>query len=67
MYKHIFTAIAACLLIPAAALSVHLAQPASHNAPAAETAVSQPAESRETQDLGAVEARLGQLLSLIHI
>lgn len=64
MYKHIFTAIAACLLIPAAVLSASLAHPASHKAPAAETAVSQPAESRETQDLGAVEARLGQLLKL---
>lgn len=64
MYKHIFTAIAACLLIPAAAFSVHLAHPASHKATVEETTLSQPAESRETQDLGAVEARLGQLLKL---
>lgn len=64
MYKHIFTAIAACLLIPAAVLSASLAHPASHKATVEETTLSQPAESRETQDLGAVEARLGQLLKL---
>ena len=64
MYKHIFAAIAACLLIPMAALSVHLTPSASSKAPAPETSVSQEAHSQSEKDLGAVKARLSQLLKL---
>lgn len=68
MYKHLFTAVAACLLIPIAALSVHMTSSASPKAPAVpETAVSQvskPAETADVQELGAVKARLSQLLKL---
>ena len=65
MYKHIFTAVAACLLIPIAALSVHMTPSASPKTPAApEVSAAQPAPEANAQELGAVKARLSQLLKL---
>ncbi|MCI8360703.1 MAG: hypothetical protein HFE86_05120 [Clostridiales bacterium] len=61
MYKHLFTALAACLLVPIAALSVHINPSASSKA--VEAAPVQ-AQKMDSQELGAVKARLSQLLEL---
>lgn len=68
MYKHIFTAVSFFLLIPLAAMSLSLAQPApaAERQPAAsQTTVSQTEESSlSDQEAGVRKARLGQLLKL---
>lgn len=68
MYKHIFTAVAACLIIPMAALSLSLTQlspkaeakPAESHLSVSQVETSAPSE----QETGVLKARLGQLLKL---